>query len=47
MAYAEAIVAGIPGSTLQVIPGAGHITNLETPDVVNAALRAHLAAVEA
>src|SRR4029077_5719810 len=47
VAYAEAIVAGIPGSPLQIIPGAGHITNLETPDVVNAALRAHLAAVGA
>ena len=47
VSYAEAIVAGIPGATLQIIAGAGHITNLETPDVVNAALRAHLGAVEA
>jgi 3-oxoadipate enol-lactonase len=47
VSYAEAIAAGIPGARLQVIAGAGHITNLEAPDVVNAALRAHLDAVEA
>jgi pimeloyl-ACP methyl ester carboxylesterase len=47
LSYAEALAAGIPGATLQVIPGAGHISNLEAPDAVTAAMRAHLDAVEA
>ena len=38
---------GIPGAMLQIIPGAGHVSNLEAPDAVNALLRAHLDAVEA
>ena len=46
LAYAEALAAGIPGARLQIIPGAGHISNLEAPDAVNAALRAHLDGVE-
>ncbi len=29
---------GIPGATLAIVPGAGHISNLEAPDAVNAAL---------
>ena len=45
--YAEALAAGIPGARLQIIPGAGHIANLEAPEAVNAALREHLDAVEA
>jgi len=47
LSYAEALAGGIPGGTVQVIPGAGHIANLEAPQAVNAALRAHLDAVEA
>jgi pimeloyl-ACP methyl ester carboxylesterase len=46
LSYAEALAAGIPGATLQIIPGAGHISNLEAPDAVTAALRAHLDAAE-
>lgn len=30
----------IPGATFTVIPGAGHLTNLESPEAFNAALRA-------
>ena len=35
------------GARLQIIPGAGHISNLEAPEAVNVALREHLDAVEA
>jgi pimeloyl-ACP methyl ester carboxylesterase len=47
LAYAEALAAGIAGARLQIIPGAGHISNLEAPAAVNIALREHLDAVEA
>ncbi len=39
--YAEAIVALMPNARLEVIPGAGHLLNLEAPDAVNAAIRNH------
>jgi 3-oxoadipate enol-lactonase len=45
--YAEALAAGIAGARLQIIPGAGHISNLEAPESVNVALREHLDAAEA
>ena len=44
LAYAEALASGIRGARLQIIPGAGHISNLEAPETVNAALWEHLAA---
>jgi pimeloyl-ACP methyl ester carboxylesterase len=47
LAYAELIAGGIPGARLEVIPGSGHIANLEAPAAVNAALRAHLDAASA
>jgi 3-oxoadipate enol-lactonase len=47
LSYAEALAAGIAGARLQIIPGAGHITNLEAPEAVNIALREHLDAAEA
>jgi pimeloyl-ACP methyl ester carboxylesterase len=47
LSYAEALAHGIPGAVLQIVPGAGHVSNLEAPDAVNALLRAHLDAVEA
>jgi 3-oxoadipate enol-lactonase len=47
LAYSEALADGIRGARLQIIPGAGHIANLEAPDAVTAALGAHLDAVEA
>jgi 3-oxoadipate enol-lactonase len=36
----------IPGSTLEIIPGAGHLSNLERPDAFNARLARFLARVE-
>jgi pimeloyl-ACP methyl ester carboxylesterase len=45
-AYARLLADGIAGASLSVIPGAGHITNLEAPDAVNALLASHLAAAE-
>ncbi len=47
LSYAEALANGIPGAVLRIAPGAGHIANVEAPEAVNAALRAHLGAVEA
>jgi 3-oxoadipate enol-lactonase len=47
LSYAQALAQGIPGALLRIIPGAGHVSNLEAPEAVNAALRAHLDAVEA
>jgi pimeloyl-ACP methyl ester carboxylesterase len=34
-AEAEVIAQGIPGAKLAVIPGAGHLSNLEQPDQFN------------
>jgi pimeloyl-ACP methyl ester carboxylesterase len=39
-ADAEALHAGIKGSTLELIPKAGHLANLEAPDAFNRALEA-------
>lgn len=39
----EAIAAAIPGSELVVVPGAGHMIQLEAPDAVNAAIADWLA----
>ena len=36
---AQAMHAKIPGSTLTVIPGAGHMTPIEQPELVNRAIR--------
>jgi pimeloyl-ACP methyl ester carboxylesterase len=47
LSYAEALAAGIQGARLQIIPGAGHVSNLEAPEAVNIALREHLDAAEA
>ena len=38
-AVAEQIHAGIPGSRLVFIPGAGHVSSLEQPERFNAELR--------
>jgi pimeloyl-ACP methyl ester carboxylesterase len=46
-AKAERIHAAIAGSRLVVIPGAGHTSSVEQPDVVNAALEGVLASVSA
>ena len=39
--YAEVIAGLVPGARLEVVPGAGHLANLEQPDAVNALLREH------
>jgi pimeloyl-ACP methyl ester carboxylesterase len=36
---AEAMARGVPGATLVVVPGAGHLPTLEQPDLVTEALR--------
>jgi pimeloyl-ACP methyl ester carboxylesterase len=41
--FSEFLAEKIPGSTLTVVPGAGHMVAIERPDVVNAALRRWLA----
>lgn len=41
-ADSEAIAATIPGARLEVIPGAGHLSNLEQPTRFNDVLRAFL-----
>lgn len=43
VADAEAMAAASPAAALVVVPGAGHLANLEAPDAFNAALRAFLA----
>jgi pimeloyl-ACP methyl ester carboxylesterase len=40
---AATMAAAIPRARLDVVPGAGHLANLESPVAVNAALRAFLA----
>ena len=45
VADSEAIQRGVPGSTLEVIPGAGHLSALEDPAAFNAALGRFLATV--
>jgi pimeloyl-ACP methyl ester carboxylesterase len=40
---AEKMHSGIAGSELMVIPGAGHLSNLEQPELFNAALARFLA----
>ena len=41
---AQEIAAGIEGATLTVVPDCGHLSTLEKPDAVNAALGEWLAA---
>ena len=38
----QTMTDAIPGATLSIIPGAGHIANIEAPTVFEAALRAWL-----
>ncbi len=44
VADAETMAAAIPGAQLTIIPDAGHLTPLEQPEAVNAAIRTWLAA---
>jgi pimeloyl-ACP methyl ester carboxylesterase len=45
--YTEALHQRIAGSTMHVIPDAGHLLSAEAPDAVNDAIAAHVTAVEA
>jgi pimeloyl-ACP methyl ester carboxylesterase len=42
---AEAMAKAIPGARLEVVPAAGHVANLENPDVFNRALADFVAAL--
>ena len=42
MAVAEDLHASIPGSTLVVLPGVGHVSNIEAPDEFNRVVRSFL-----
>jgi len=42
LAYSEALAAGIPGARLEIVTGAGHLTNLEQADAVNRLLAGFL-----
>ena len=42
---AEAMAKAIPGARFEVVPGAGHVSNLENPEVFNRALSDFLAAL--
>jgi len=42
MSESEAMAAAIPGARLVVIPGAGHLSNLEQPEAFNTAIREFL-----
>jgi len=41
LSVARQFEAAIPGAKLVIIPGAGHMSNLEQPELFNAAVRAH------
>jgi pimeloyl-ACP methyl ester carboxylesterase len=41
---AEAVADAIPGATLDVLPGVGHVSTLEAPDAITARLTSFLAA---
>jgi pimeloyl-ACP methyl ester carboxylesterase len=41
----RALAAGIPDATLVILPGAGHLSNLETPDAFSGAIRPWLAGI--
>jgi pimeloyl-ACP methyl ester carboxylesterase len=43
VADSEALQGGIPGSRLVVVPGAGHLSNVEAPAAFTAALKELLA----
>ena len=42
VAYSQAIVDLVPGASFEVVPGAGHLLNVEAPDAVNRAIRRQL-----
>ncbi len=46
VAESERMAALVPGARLAVLPGAGHLANLESPDAFNAELRAFLSGLK-
>jgi pimeloyl-ACP methyl ester carboxylesterase len=42
LAVAEDLHRSIPGARLALLPGAGHVTNIEVPEAFNAAVRGFL-----
>ncbi|MEQ1874034.1 MAG: alpha/beta fold hydrolase [Ilumatobacteraceae bacterium] len=44
--YSQALADGIPKAWLQTVPHAGHLLNVEAPEVVNAAITRHIRHVE-
>ena len=46
LAYSEALRDGIAGAELAIVPGVGHVSNLEAPETVNALLTSFLDRVE-
>jgi pimeloyl-ACP methyl ester carboxylesterase len=44
VAVSESMAAQIPGSRVEIIDGAGHLSNLERPDAFNAAVRPFITA---
>jgi 3-oxoadipate enol-lactonase len=45
-ALSEALAAGIPGARLEMLPGAGHIANLDQPERFNQAVEEFLAQLD-
>ena len=45
--YSRHLASHLPHGTLEVVPGAGHLLNVEAPDIVNRLIRQHLETVEA
>ena len=45
LAVAQDMAAAIPGANLRVIPMAGHLLNLEQPDLFNNAVHSYLMAL--
>ncbi|MGD9705815.1 MAG: alpha/beta fold hydrolase [Acidimicrobiia bacterium] len=45
-AYAEVLAELIPGARVEVLPGAGHLLNVEAPEAVNALIEEHIERVE-
>lgn len=42
VAYARLLASSIPGAALHVVPGAGHLLNVEAPEVVNDLIELHV-----
>jgi pimeloyl-ACP methyl ester carboxylesterase len=47
LSVGEGLHALIPGSRLEVMPGVGHVSNIEAPEQFNAAVRAFLQSLDA